>query len=51
MKPRRPADSTQRHAFIPAAKSIEADEDEKRRKARLKAVVKPSTKTPVKKGK
>jgi len=51
MKPRRPADPTQRQAFIAADESIEADEDEKRWKARLKAVVKPSTKAPVKKGK
>ena len=44
MKPRRPADSSHRQAFIAAAKAAEADEDEKAWEARLKAVAKPPVK-------
>jgi hypothetical protein len=40
----------QKEAFIAAAKAAEADTDESRWEARLKAVAKPPTK-PVKKGK
>lgn len=48
MKPKKPRPQTNADAFIAAAKSIEADEDEKRWEARLKAVVKPAK--PKKKG-
>lgn len=42
-KPRRPqVDKDQKAAFIAAAEAAEADTDEKRWEARLKAVAKPS---------
>ncbi len=48
--PKQPAPKAQnlKQAFIDAARAAEADEDEKRWEARLKAVVKPPT-TPAKK--
>jgi hypothetical protein len=46
----KPVSTAQHTTFIDAAKAAEADEDEKRWEARLKAVVKPAAKPAKKKG-
>jgi hypothetical protein len=50
-KPHRQPIKDQKAAFIAAAKAAEADTDEKRWEARLKAVAKPSSSKVVKKRK